>query len=253
MRDLLSYAVAALIGLLTLTLQPWSPQWWAGVIIASAIALITSFHIVWNNLPAPARAAIGPLLWKPTGYLRSWIGILLLCVLMGGGYFASRWPTGFLKSEPPPSENPPAPTGPIMSRLDHFILRCDVPPPPPSKTGLDSLWELQDYKQKLDILGDAIGVAFTMVTIRGGVRLEVEAVTEMAKQRMPLSKFGMTKVILEIRRIDKYELVSAFVNLPPQIGFYDLIPPNPAAPDSILLIQTIERFLGVQPGVCQII
>lgn len=189
---------------------------------------------------------------------RSWaiatIGIIVFCILAAsGGYVASNWPTSFLKSELPSSENPPAPTGPIISRLDHFILNCDVPPPAPGKTVLDTLWELQDYKQKLDILGDAIGVDFTMVTIRGGIRLEAEAVTEMAKQRMPMSKIGVTKFIFEIRRIDKYELVSVFVNLPPQFGFFGLIPPNPAAPDLIQVVQTVERFFGFRSGVCRIV
>jgi hypothetical protein len=47
--DVFSLAVAALIGLYTITLQPWSPQWWGGVAVAGTIALATGGHIFWNR------------------------------------------------------------------------------------------------------------------------------------------------------------------------------------------------------------
>lgn len=257
MRDLLGYAVAALIGLWTATLQPWSPQWWAGVIIASAVVLITSLHVLWNNLPASVRGAIRPVFWKPDGYLRAWVGILLLCVLATGGYVGSHWPTGFLRSTqsaPQTASASTEPTEPTASRLNHIILRCDVPPDSPTRTVTDFLWELNDYKQKLDVLGDAMGVAFTMETIRGGFRIEAEAVTDEAKQRMlPLSSIGVTKFTFEIRRLDKFELVSAIVKLPPQYAFYGWIPPNPAAPDTILVIHWVERFFSFKAGTCHLV
>lgn len=181
------------------------------------------------------------------------LGIVLLCVLGIGSYVVLYWPTTFLQSDQQTLRSPPEPTGPLLSRLDHFILKCDVPPPPPDKTVTDTLWELRDYKQKMDVLGDAIGVAYTMETIRGGVRLEAEAVTEEAKRRMPLSKLGVTKVTLEVRRIEKYELVSVIIKLPPLYAFYGFIPPNPQAPDSILVVQTIEHFVGAKPGSCRIV
>lgn len=258
MRDVLGYAVAALIGFWTATLQAWSTQWWVGVIIASAIALITSLHLLWSNLPASTRAAIRPVFWKPTGFLRAWVGILLLCILLGGGYIGSHWPTAFLRTQVPSSGSAPTepsePSAPIASRLDHFILTCDVPPPPPSKTPLDSLWELRDYKEKLDIMGDAMGVAFTMVTIRGGIRLEGEAVTEEAKQRLlPLSSVGVTKFALEVRRVGQVEIISMIVKMPPQLAFYGWIPPNPLAPDTISVVHWLENFLGARRGACHVI
>jgi len=181
------------------------------------------------------------------------LGITALCVLGGAGYIAYHWPTRFLQSERPSSESPPEPTVPLLSRLDHFILNCDVPLPPPGKTVTDTFWELHDYKQKLDVYGDTIGVTFTMETIRGGVHIEAEATTEEAKRRIPLSSIGVTKITLEIRRINKYELVSVIVKLPPQYAFYGFIAPNPAAPDSILVVRTVEGFLGVQRGSCRIV
>jgi hypothetical protein len=174
------------------------------------------------------------------------IVVLLLC-LSGGGYVAYHWPTNFLLSR---GGNLPTPEGPTMSRLDHFILRCYMPAP--QKTVNQTLADLSDYKQKLDVLGDALGVKYTMVTINSGVRLEVEAVTEEAKQRFrPLG--GATKMTIEIRRIDQFEIVSAFVNLPSKFAFCGWIPPNPEAPDTINTIKAIENFLGVSHGTCQLV
>jgi hypothetical protein len=128
-----------------------------------------------------------------------------------------------------------------------------VPPPPPNKSITDLLWELQDYKQKLDILGDAMGIAFTMETIRGGIRIEADAVTDEAKQRIPaLSSIGVTKFVFEIRRFDKVALVSVIVKLPPNLAFYGWIPPNPAAPDTIQVISWTEHFFGWRPGSCHL-
>jgi hypothetical protein len=254
MRDVLGYSVAALIGLWTATLQAWSTQWWAGVIIASAIALITSLHLLWNNLPAPTRGAIRPVFWKPTGYLRAWVGILLLCVLLGGGFVSSHWPTTFLRTQSPVNADaPPELSEPIASRLDHFIMRCDRPVPP-GKTVEQSLAELNEFKQKLDIMGDALGLSFSMITIRGGVRLDIEVVSDEAKQRLgPLSSLGVTKLTMEVRRIGQVEIVSVFVKMPPQMAFYGWIPPNPKAPDTIAMVHRIEDFLGARHGICHII
>jgi hypothetical protein len=250
--DIFSLLAAALIGLLILVLKAWSPQWWGAVIVVGVLTAGTGLHILWSNLPVSIKTAIAPVIWKPTGYLRSWIGILLLCILMGGSYIASHFPIDFLRSAPG-SPAIPEPTGPIISRLNHFILACDVAPPPPESL-TDLLWQLQDYKQKLDILGDALGIAFTMETIRGGVRIEAEAVTDEAKQRIPsLSSMGVTKFTFELRRVEKNEIVSVIVKLPPQLAFNAWIPPNPAAPDTILLIGWVERFFSFKPGACRLL
>lgn len=186
------------------------------------------------------------------GKLQAAIGVLALSAILIGGYVASHWPTNFLKSAA--GESPPPVSGPLTSRMNHLLMSCDVPPPPSEKTVTDSLWELHDYKQKLDILGDAIGLSFTMVTIRGGLRIEAEAATDEAKQRMlPLSSVGVTKFTIEIRRFDRVELVSVIIPLPPQLAFWALITPNPAASDTIAIVRRIEHFLGFKPGICQLV
>jgi hypothetical protein len=187
------------------------------------------------------------------GKTRVALGIVLLCVLIGGGSVASHWPLNFLMSSSG-APTPPEFTGPITSRLNHFILSCDVPPPPPGKSVTGSLWELQDYNRKLDVLGDAMGVTFTMETIRGGVRIELEATTDEAKQRiLSLSSIGVTKFTFEIRRVEKVELISLIVKLPPQFAFYGWIPPNPAASDTKQVISFVEHFFGFKPGICQLV
>jgi hypothetical protein len=137
MRDIFGIASAVLIGLITLAFQPSTAQWWAGLLISGAIALVTAAHIVWSGLPDRIKNRLGSATWTPDGKvvggkLRAVIGILVLCALLGSGYVASRWPLNFLRTS---SESPPHPeqTGPITSRLNHFILSCDVPPPPPTR------------------------------------------------------------------------------------------------------------------------
>jgi hypothetical protein len=247
MRELfLGIPVAVLVGLFTLAFQPWTPQWAAGIFVSASVFLVTVSHTAWRSAPEWFKLRFGR-------NIKATIGIAILCAMFGGLFLASHWPTGFLKTEKPSSGYPPEPTGPLMSSMDDFVLRCNIPPPPPTKTPLDSLWELQDYKQKLDIIGDAIGVRFTLHTIRGGVSLEAEAVTDEAKHRMPLSQVGVTKMTLEIRRVDTIELVNVIVKLPPQLSFYGLLTPNLEAPDTILLVRTIERFLGVSAGTCRVV
>ena len=166
-----------------------------------AVGIGAVFYLVCDLVVQPRLPKLTSATWTADGKvsggkIRAVVGVVVLCSLLGASYVASHWPTGFLQSEgQTPPESPQAEsTGPLMSRMSHFILSCNVPPPQPSKTPLDSLWELNDYKQKLDIIGDAIGVEYTMATIRGGVRLEAEAVTEEAKQRMPLSSVGVQKL-----------------------------------------------------------
>jgi hypothetical protein len=254
--DIFGLAIAVVIAGLSQIVAPWSGPWWAGMTVAILIAVATGLHLFWANLPEVAQAAIGPTIWQPTGYLRAWIGVLLLCLLLGGGYIGSHWPTAFLRTSKTLSSaetKAPEITGPLVSRLDHFILRCDVPPPT-GKTVEQTLSELEEYKKNMGILGDALGLSITLVTIRGGIRMEIETVTEEAKQRiLPISSLGVTKLTLEVRRVGPMEIVSAYMKMPPQLAFYGWIPPNPIAPDTIAARQFIEHLLGVSDGTCHVI
>lgn len=50
-----------------------------------------------------------------TRWIKPAIGIAILCVIFGGGFIASHWPTGFL--QPASRSSVPEPTMPIASRL----------------------------------------------------------------------------------------------------------------------------------------
>jgi hypothetical protein len=256
--DIFGLAVAIVIAGLAQIVTPWSGPWWGGMIVAGLIAVATGAHLFWTNLSEAARTTISPAIWKPTGYLRPWIGILLLCILMGGAYVGSRWPTSFLhtdQSSPSGASGRTAPeiTLPLASRLDHFILNCDIPPPV-GRTSEQFAAELDTYKKNMNIVGDAMGASYTITPIRGGIRIEAEAVTEEAKRRaLPFSAVGVTKLIIEVRRVEKQEIVSVLVNLPSQLAFFSLIPPNTAAPDTIVVRRWVEKLLGARDGACRVI
>jgi hypothetical protein len=180
-------------------LNTFSSERLAGMALMAAAVVGLIIWFAWGHLTPATWTADGKV---SRGRIRAVGGVVVLCVLISASYVASHWPTDFLRSPSPSTQTtsaPTEPTGPIMSRLDHFILGCDRPPPPPNKTVEQTLAELREYKSNLDIWGDAFGVTFTMVTIRGGVRIDGEAVTDEAKQRLfPYSARGMTKFTLEM-------------------------------------------------------
>lgn len=93
--DIFGLAVAVLIALIAQIVEPYSSPWWAGMLAAGAIAVASGFHIAWNNLPKPAQAIAARVIWRPTGYLQYWIGIVLVIALISAGYAASH---GFVNS-----------------------------------------------------------------------------------------------------------------------------------------------------------
>ncbi len=53
--DIFSLAAAVVTALLVQIVQPFSRQWWAGMALASAIAVAALGHVVWNKLPEQTR------------------------------------------------------------------------------------------------------------------------------------------------------------------------------------------------------
>lgn len=256
--EILSLAVAALIGLYTLTLQPWSAQWWVSVAIASVIGTGAIIHLIWNKVPETARVAIRPLIWKPTGYLRSWVGILLILAIFGAGYTGSHWhysppkpPIEAPAEHPQPSIMPPGMA--ILSRFGTYIFDCAIPPP---KSASDYPQQKEIARQSIEAWGDAVGFTMTLTDIRGGIRIAAEATTDDAVNKLGVvGIMGVRKFSLEIRRVGKDEIVNLALELPPTspFSFFKLLPPDPNAEDSIKGRQQIERILGVSEGTCRMI
>jgi hypothetical protein len=263
MRDILGYAVAALIGLWTATLQPWSPQWWTGVIIAGTVALITSLHLLWSNLPTAARDAIRPIIWKPTGYLQPWIGVLLLAAILGGGYAGSHGhylPPKAPISAPVPSQ-PAAPTAPVdqlTSTLGHMIYKCPLPAD-------DSLLSTEERKARNDrfrkdiaIIGPALGAMITLTDLPNGVRFEVVP----DSSPVALQWGAAQKLILDANRLSSAMLVTVDVQLLPPLDLISRLihfpmEAEPAKANSEktqkAILKLIERLFGTPADQCVMI
>lgn len=65
----------------------------AGLIVAAAVVALRG-EVQSGHAPTS-------LIWKRTGHLQSWIGVLLLGLLLAGGYLASHLPTAFLPPSAP--------------------------------------------------------------------------------------------------------------------------------------------------------
>jgi hypothetical protein len=183
--DILSLSVAALIGLFTLVLQPWSTEWWASVGVAALIAVAAAIHIVWNYLPAGVKARLGPAAWTADGKVRGGktraaLGVILLCMI-AGTYSALHWQIinfpyqagPSLPTSPSPLQQlsplAPLPLLPIQSRFDRFIFACDVPPP---QTPEEDAKQKETLKDNIQAWADTIGVNASFFDIKNGTKLK---------------------------------------------------------------------------------
>jgi len=218
------------------------------------------------RVPEMARSAIAPAIWVPDGKLRGWIGIALLAMVLGTGYVMISRVTALPPEIPLPLPRPPeAPQPPVsvplgtpqlISRGDKFLFACDIPAPA-EKTASQFPQKLQEYKNSMEIFGDAVGVTYTFFYIRGGIRMEMEVATDEMKRRvlMAVGIPGVTKLTLEIRRATPQQvIVSVYANLPEVLRqFCSLVTPDPSSPATIDGRKQIERILGVADGTCHII
>jgi hypothetical protein len=65
--DVFGILAAIMITLLSPFFTLWSWSWWAAISIAGILTAVTGVHILWNNLPAPAKARLGPAICLPAG------------------------------------------------------------------------------------------------------------------------------------------------------------------------------------------
>jgi hypothetical protein len=258
--DIFSLLVAALVGLFLLVFQAWSPQWWVAVSIVGVLTAGTGFHILWSNLPDSVRARFSPLIWSPNGKVRAWIGIAVLCIVLGGGYTASHWPLPWMwPIQIPPS--PPAPGGsgvtmppslPIQSRLERFIFTCDVPPPASDQEAAEQKARLQ---KNIRVWGDSLGVDTSFVDIGDGLQAIAEAKTLEAKARFASMGImpGITKLIAEARSNGKQQIIVVRADIPKKsLMIYGLIP-NPNDPQLQEGRKLLAQFLEVPESACRMI
>lgn len=259
MRDIFGLAVAIVIAGLAQIVAPWSLPWWVGMIAAGLIAAATGVHILWNRLPEPVQTLIRPAFLAPTGKVRGWIGIAVLCFVLGSGYIVISRVTARSPEIPLPQPRPSAapqstaelPTI-LISRGDKLTFACDVPPPD-EKEAPKVHQKIEEAKRNLEIFGDAIGATYTVTYIRGGIRLEIEITSEDMKRKILIATglSDVTKLIYEARRVAQQEIISITANFPePLRQFYSLQTPDPTSKASITVQTQIERLFSVPTGGC---
>jgi hypothetical protein len=257
--DIFSLAVAAVIALATMGMQPWTPQWWLAITVASAIAVGAGLHILWKNLSKAEKEILGPYIWAPDGKVRGWIGIALLCVVMGTGYELLSRMTPRVHDVPVPKERPieapaatataaPAPTLPLRSIMGDVIYACEVPPPSGAGLGTTLFAQQLDYFSKnLKLYGDSIGAKFSVSPIDGGIRIDVDALTD--GPRAPITG-PFHKGVIEIRRVGNFEMVNIKIEMP---DILKLLPVNPEMPEIVTWTNNITHLLSIKDGACRLI
>ena len=136
-----------------------------------------------------------------------------------------------------------------LSRLDHFIFTCDVPPPDSEKAAKFPQVK-EELRQRFNVWGDVVGMSITVTDIRGGFRIDAEANTEEAKRRMfTAGSAGASKVSISIRRIDQQIIVDVASELPKIFG---LMLADPSSQDTLAIQSKIEDLVGVQ-GKCRLL
>lgn len=195
------------------------------------------------------------LLWPLVAYgwnaLRNMSPALTLfysgCAFVAVGIWVMAWwnaPPTMPIASPSPLPGPSK----LLSRMDRFIFACDVPPPSEEQaTKLPQ--EMNRFKNNIELWGDAIGVTYDVVEIRGGIKIVAEATAPEAKRR--LLGTPANKVTIEIRRIGQQELVTVFVDLPDILRFLSFMAPT-SAREYDEAQRSIERLIGAPAGGCQL-
>ena len=222
------------------------------------VAAGTACHIVWRNIPDRIRARLGPATWSPdgkiaNGKIRATAGIVIVCVIFGIAYVGSHWPATSRSATPKQEEA--AIAEPIMSRGDKLLFACEIPPPD-EKSVQQFPQQLEEFKKNLAVVGDALGITYTVTIIRGGYRIDIEAVSEEIKRNTLMSSGipGVTTLTFELRRVRKQILISMYANYPENVRqFFSLITPSPDSKEAIRATRQTERILGYPHDACHMI
>jgi hypothetical protein len=258
--DWLGLAMAVVIAGLAQIVQPFTPIWWGGMFAAGMVAAASGLHIVWNKLPKSAQAFATRAIWRPNGYLRPWIGVALLVVILVGGYISSH---GYINHSPFAPKKLPAPPVPpqkipspglILSTSTRFIFACAIPPDL-NASPLQQAERRATLRNAVEAWGAAIGFDMDMTDIPSGIRITIEAKTSGAKSK--LISFGIlpavTKINFELRRIGQQIIVTVYPELPPQFDFFAIFSPDPTLPQVTLFEKNLDTLLNAEQGACHLI
>ncbi|MFZ3352347.1 MAG: hypothetical protein WA268_15935 [Xanthobacteraceae bacterium] len=273
--DVLSLAMAALVGLFTLTLQPWSAQWWCCVAVAAFFAVGAIAHMIFGHISPEVRAQIGPATWTEEGQvrngrLRAGIALGLLALLIIGFVYSQRISPDFITKlvaaaplgsfpEVPQSAVPNVqsetfpPNGVMISTEGKGVMRCDIPLPP-TPTVQEYAQQFQIYKNQAAGLGDTLGIEINVSPIRDGIKVDYNANTAEGKDLFwritgaPISKFTF-----EFRRVGQYVLVTFILDRPWMPQWLMNQRPLGTKDDFIRFERGVEKMFSLPPGVCHVI
>jgi hypothetical protein len=268
--DILSLSVAALVGLFTLTLQPWSTGWWASVAVAAVFAISAAMHILWNTLPQAAKAHLTAARWAPdgtvrNGKIRTLMGVVVLVALVGSVYLLVPKPpntsqiaskllgrsVGLVPTTPSSQINTyDSPNAILQSTEAKMLLRCDVPPGDPKQFAS----QFPIYKNESEGLGDALGINVSVEIIRDGVRTTFEATSAEGKERLwRTTGANITKFVIERRRVGQSEIVSFTADRPGvQMEMLYAMRPIGTKADYEKFERSMEKMIGYPTGSCHI-
>jgi len=108
-------------------------------------------------------------------------------------------------------------------------------------------------RQNMKAWGEAIGFDFTVKDVTNGIRIELEATTDEAQRRLWIAaKVPVTKIWMELRRVDRWIVVSYVVDWPKGFDFFKVVRVDPDSQDMIDVRKRIEFILSLPEGKCKI-
>jgi hypothetical protein len=146
----------------------------------------------------------------------------------------------------------PLPPVPIQSRMDRFIFECAVPVP---QTLEEDAKQKELLQKNIRGWADTFGLSASFSEIRDGTQITIEAKTNEAKVRFVSMGIapGITKIILEARRIDGRQIVVARAEVPKNYQYLSMLTPDPSVQQIIDGQRQIARFLGGAEDACRLL
>jgi len=243
-------AVGALIAAVVMWFAP--PEWKVG----AAVVVISIGLVVFTALRHRSHLAIrGPI---------AAVVIFILCLVAWHPIWTSfrkEYPATIPEAAeppaPPPADPNPMPShllyeGPFQSTYGKVLIQC-YSPPVGVATMSEYIQQKEYIRQNMKAWGEAIGFDFTVKDVTNGIRIELEATTDEAQRRLWIAaKVPVTKIWMELRRVDRWIVVSYVVDWPKGFDFFKVVRVDPDSQDMIDVRKRIEFILSLPEGKCKI-